>query len=186
MIDKLILYAKGFFRAFPCLIIVISILCSLIFQMNILLFFGIFKLVTDYLAHYLKYLTEYLYKLYGNDVIPILGLGKRPLGAKHCGCFVYENGDGLSKSFGMPSGHSISAMTTAMFWSMYIIENYPNNYKRTISLLVLNFTCLMVGVSRIYLGCHTVQHVIVGSIIGLLFGFVGYKIYKLIKSSLKI
>ena len=38
-------------------------------------------------------------------------------------CNLY-NLEGLSTSFGMPSGHSLLAMCTAVFWSLYIIDNF--------------------------------------------------------------
>ena len=145
------------------------------------MFFSIYSVFVDISGHYLKVITKFMYeRIFKKTKLPILGRGIRPDGAKYCSSFIFEdNLKGLSTSYGMPSGHSIIALMAAMFWSLYIIDNQPIK-KRWIGLLVLNFTCLTVAFSRIYLGCHTLQQVIVGGLIGCLFGYIGYKLYQML------
>ena len=78
----------------------------------------------------------------------------------------------------MPSGHSIIAMSTAVMLSCFIIENYPDTIHRKISLILLNVVVAMILDTRIYLGCHTIGQVAVGSIIGVILGFIGIKLFK--------
>ena len=180
IINKIVLYNKGLLRGFPCIITVAAVLAYSIFQIRVALYFGILNLIANILCHILKKSFTYLYKnIFKREYLPILGLGKRPNGAKNCSCFVDENtANKLSNTFGMPSGHCLSAVTTGVFWSLYIIDNYPNNNKRLLSLIILNVVCALVCISRIYLGCHTYRQVVVGSIIGAILGYYGYKIYK--------
>ena len=86
----------------------------------------------------------------------------------------------------MPSGHSLLAMFTAIFWSLYIINHYKNDNKRMMSLIVLNMSCVAVCLSRVYLNCHTIQQVIIGGIIGVGLGKLYYDNKDRIKSALNI
>lgn len=179
LLTKLYSYTVGCLRAFPCIVSLASLLFAVIFQNKVSLLFGIYFLILDILSGLFKGVVRSLYSFLGVETLPIIGAGKRPNGAKYCGCFIDENNlEGKSTSFGMPSGHSMLAIFTAVFWSLYILENYEDDYKRNISLLVLNVCCILVCLSRVYLNCHTIQQVIVGSIIGFILGNLGYKLYK--------
>jgi membrane-associated phospholipid phosphatase len=46
--------------------------------------------------------------------------------------------------------------------------------------ILLSAICIAIVVSRVLLGCHTVQQVIIGALIGLPLGYLGYKVYKYI------
>ena len=81
----------------------------------------------------------------------------------------------------MPSGHSIVAMTTSIFWSLYILDNFPDNFNRKISLLTLNSVGILICLSRILLNCHTLEQTIIGGIIGSILGRYGYKLWLYLK-----
>ena len=178
MINKLQTYLIGFLRASPVMIIIGSTICYILFQKKFGLYFSIYLLLVDIIGHYLKIISKkYLYN--GKVNLPIIGRGPRPKGAKFTGCFIDDNNlEGISKSYGMPSGHSIIAMSTAVMLSCFIIENYPDTIHRKISLILLNVVVAMILYSRIYLGCHTIGQVAVGSIIGVILGFIGIKLFK--------
>ena len=175
---KLLLYFKGCLRASPCLIVVGSALCYLLFQNNFGLYFTIFMLFIDVIAHLLKnFFKVYVYN--GKETIAFLGKGPRPKGAKFSGCFIDDSDlEGTSTSYGMPSGHAITVITTCVMISWYIIQKYPDTLHRKISLIVINLIGLCVLYSRLSFGCHSLNQVIVGSLFGLLFGFCGIKLFK--------
>ena len=173
-------YLKGFARAYPFFVPFFSFFFGIVFQNNLSIYFTFLVIIVDViLITSLKNISRYIYNLLNIDRLPILGLGKRPDGAKYCGCFIDENNiDKISTSFGMPSGHSIVAMTTCIFWSRYIMDNYPKSYKRDLSIFLLYSVSLFILFSRIWLGCHTIQQVIIGSFIGSFIGYEGYELYK--------
>jgi len=125
-----------------------------------------------------------IYNLIGKDTLPILGIGRRPLGAISCG----ELLDGKpSKSYGMPSGHSqiVWALTTYLLYKTILrIKNltYENKTHDIILCIWLVLSCILilcfgiyVSYSRVYIeGCHTLQQVIVGGVIGCVCGFLIY------------
>jgi membrane-associated phospholipid phosphatase len=165
-------------RAFPCTLSLYSFVAGLLFNKPAYIVFGIYTTLCDILiSHPLKLLSKTIYKALKTDTIPILGRGPRPEGAKYCGCFITEsNLEGTSKSFGMPSGHSITAVTTFAFWYLYFQEHTDDIKLRRRQQVILGIICASVILSRIYLGCHTVQQTIVGALIGAGLGVFGYKI----------
>ena len=166
-------------RAFPCTLSLYSFVGGLVFNNPTYIVFGIYITLCDMLiSHPLKLLSKTIYKALKTDTLPILGRGPRPEGAKHCGCFITEsNISGVSKSFGMPSGHSITAMSFFMFWYLYFQENTEDLKLRRRQQVILGIVCAAVILSRIYLGCHTIQHTIVGALIGAGLGVLGYKVF---------
>ena len=98
-------------RAFPCTLSLYSFVAGLLFNNPAYIVFGIYITLCDELISFpLKLLSKAIYGSLKKDIIPILGRGSRPEGAKYCGCFITEsNLEGVTKSFGMPSGHSITA-----------------------------------------------------------------------------
>ena len=103
----------------------------------------------------------------GNKTLPILGSGKRPKGAKNCG--VLKDGK-LSKSYGMPSGHAQSA---GFFMLFQLLNTNDFLYK-----ILIIFVSIWTMLSRVRLGCHTFQQIIIGGIIGAFIGYLTNYIYK--------
>lgn len=128
---------------------------------------------TGFVGYNLSEISNCFFKNYiskpliGNKKLPILGIGSRPKGAKNCGIL----SDGLiAKSYGMPSGHS----QAAGFFMMFQLLNTNNPLYR---FLIISIS-IWIMYSRIKLGCHTIQQVIIGGIIGIIFGYLTNYFYK--------
>jgi membrane-associated phospholipid phosphatase len=126
-----------------------------------------------------------IYKLSGKNELPLIGMGSRPKGANSCDLTI----DGKhASSFGMPSGHSQIIWTVGIYLLCRIINN--NYYKANdlgntmntlsimwlvISCTVIFFVMIYVSYSRVYIeGCHTIQQVIIGGLIGSAVGFIAF------------
>lgn len=142
-----------------------------------------------------------IYKLFGKSKLPFLGLGSRPNGAKSCK-FILD--DKIALSFGMPSGHSQLAWTVAIYFLFKIIYKFKNDKddkdktdNKAIIIMKYIWLCLscilLIGIasyisySRVYIeGCHTIQQVIVGGILGFVGGFLLYYFEDDLKQALKL
>ena len=122
-------------------------------------------------------ISKPIYKLLNISSLPILGLGERPNGASSCG-FILDNK--IAKSFGMPSGHSHIAWTVATYIIARLIVRLSSNKTTSknaviLSIILVLLSALYISYSRVYIeGCHTVQQVIVGGLLGILSGFFIY------------
>lgn len=174
-------YIIGTARAYP-LIVILSLLIGFFLTNNDnLLFLCITLVINDKFNGLLK---NYVFKpILGNTNNYILGLGKRPNGAKNCGYFIECNAK-PSITYGMPSGHSQSTL----FFSTYVILNLLNNdFNNRIKIIGITlFILISVGImySRVYLNCHTIQQVIIGGIIGIILGYLYYTNETKIKKSI--
>jgi membrane-associated phospholipid phosphatase len=129
----------------------------------------------------LKYISKSIYSLFNIETIPLLGIGKRPENATSCGTYL----DGLlSTTYGMPSGHSQIAWSVAIYFILKIIKNWYNNDKENKPITIIGYiwiilSCIIIlgiatyiSYSRVYIeGCHTIQQVIIGGILGCVMGF---------------
>jgi len=129
----------------------------------------------------LKYISKSIYLLFNIETIPLLGIGKRPENATSCGTYL----DGLlSTTYGMPSGHSQIAWSVAIYFILKIIKKWYNNDKDNKPITILGYMWLIlscifilgiatyISYSRVYIeGCHTIQQVIIGGILGSIMGF---------------
>lgn len=122
-----------------------------------------------YIIGFLKNICEYIMT---DKSYPYLGSGMRPPGAKNTGNFVDCNNN-TSDTYGMPSGHSLLIMMTTIFWSLYF--NKKKQYHKSILLMII---ASIIMYSRILLGCHTVQQVIIGGIFGCIIGIIADKYAK--------
>jgi membrane-associated phospholipid phosphatase len=142
----------------PIIALFINALFSIKFTIYLLIFgFG------------LNSLLKYIISLSHNPVI------FRPINRKYgCGIdpfAVVSNG----MEIGMPSGHSQIMSLIATFWTLYLFKT-NNKYKIWIMLLLLGMVGL-INWSRIAINCHTLLQVIVGNIIGIIFGIIGFIIF---------
>lgn len=79
-------------------------------------------------------------------------------------------------NWGMPSGHSQIITLTAIFWILYL---FNSNFKyKNIGILILFISIIIISYSRIYFNYHNLFQVIIGNIIGFIFGIIGYYLYK--------
>jgi len=135
-----------------------------------------------------------LYNLLGKKKIRFLGLGERPDGANSCS-FILDNKD--SKSFGMPSGHSQTAWTLVTYIIFKITYNFKNSNNSNnkdiknyiwfiVSCISLISISIYISYSRVYIeGCHTIQQVIIGALIGIGSGFLIFYYEDDIKKTIK-
>jgi dolichyldiphosphatase len=116
-----------------------------------------------------------------NNKWPILGYGTRPLNSKNSSQFGNINKSPHKHTYGMPSGHSQTALLFATFITLMITDYHSSSLsKYTQYILVSSLVVFTVSIlwSRIYLNCHTIQQVTLGSIIGGIIGYYGYYFMK--------
>tara|TARA_B100001758_G_scaffold207888_1_gene189234 strand:+ start:1485 stop:2006 length:522 start_codon:yes stop_codon:yes gene_type:complete len=129
----------------------------------------IFMVISNLVNGVLKY--KIAKPIMGDKNYPILGKGTRPKGAANCGIWKDPPGH-VTKSYGMPSGHSQEAWGFATYM---ILKNMSYGYALfDIRNVILSGLAIFIAYSRVYLNCHTVQQVIIGGMIGILFGSIGF------------
>ena len=106
-----------------------------------------------------------------DPVFPLLGSGLRPPGAKNCGLWSNE----AKPSYGMPSGHS---QLITFFLTSQLLDNSLTRPAKNL-LIPLSLYLLY---TRVELGCHTWQQVIVGALFGILSYFLVEKIWHSIEN----
>lgn len=132
-------------------------------------------------------IVQPIYKLLKTENLPLLGIGKRPPGATSC-TFTLDNIP--STSFGMPSGHSQLIWTIGTYLIYKLIDKWTKTTSASetkiqmqalgyiwiicITIFILSIM-VYVSYSRVYIeGCHTLQQVIIGGLLGILSGFLIY------------
>jgi membrane-associated phospholipid phosphatase len=156
-------YLLTILKILPVLIILIASLMFIktrnFFNFYIIIMLFIDTVINRHLKHFFKVdrMSDGLFNSY--DTIP---------------CDIVETN---SPSYAFPSGHSQSIFLLITFFSLFIVYDTSFTYKKGLILLMI---CLgiLVGYSRLYIKCHTLFQVIVGSCIGSLLGFLFYKLYK--------
>jgi membrane-associated phospholipid phosphatase len=156
---------------FQVIVICASIFYSIISQNIVGILYAIGAIVEIILNTSLKSLISTFF--------PNFTLFLRPNPPK-TGCGYFTDCTKVLKTYGMPSGHSQSAAVFAVFWTLYILNNYPTTIYTYFSIIGIIITSIMVLYSRIYIGCHNTAQVFVGSIIGLIYGIFLYKIVKML------
>lgn len=145
-------------RAYPRIILLLALLSN-----DIYLFFGI--LLGEQINRVLKYII--VKPSLGDKKYPIIGSGARPNGARNCGIWA-DNKNTQPKTYGMPSGHSNTALLFSTYKIMELIEKKSNN---TFLYLVYGLLALIIPYSRLYFKCHTIQQAIAGGIVGSIIGY---------------
>lgn len=167
MFKQPILYINETFRTLPFTILFFTCFISLLFNNTFSFVLFILLIIDNLLNKIFKYICKYF--------IPING--KRPKNATNCGCFIdLNNINKLATSYGMPSGHSQNIFFISTFLSLYFKSIY-----KTIGLYLI---AIYGGYLRIKMNCHTLYQVIIGSLLGILIGYIFYKIsiyYNLIR-----
>ena len=173
-------YAEGVARAWPVIIIIVPFLSYFLTNdIDLLLLSAMITLVDKFITPFLK---NYIFKnLMGTKNYPILGIGKRPKGAKDTGCFLTKKNE-ISNTYGMPSGHATSAWVFSIYTINVILNSSMNQTTKILGVFL--FIGLGIGImySRVKFRCHTIQQVILGGIFGSIFG----KLYYDNKNTIKI
>jgi len=190
-------------RTSPVLLTIIMILYAMMIPGFNSFYLVILVLFTNVYNAFLKYvIMKPLYKWSGNNNLFILGIGTRPEGAKSCQ-FVID--DKKATSFGMPSGHSQIAWTMGTYLICRLINRFIDNINQDsnqnnttnmatiildniwifISIGVILSIMIYISYSRVYIeGCHTIQQVCVGGIVGVVLGFLAFYFEDNIKNAI--
>lgn len=179
----LINYLDGLCRAYPIMVIVAFISFGVIFGVKLYLIFALL-LILESLANVFvwKPLCKTLWTRWPSLKM-IFGAGERPC-LDNCDCGNFSN-RGMTNNniaeYGMPSGHSQIAFSVATFWTLYLYQLSSSlSISFFISAFYLIVTSFLVAVSRIIIACHTVGQVMVGSVLGLMMGFINYGLVSVI------
>lgn len=142
--------------ALPVYVLISSLLAGIIFQDNRALVFFIVLCINCMLNMLLKYI------LWESDEN-----AKRPPGGS-----VEKCGD----KYGNPSGHSQFVWFFSTFWILYIGHSnvFSNNTANVLSYISLVLIAILVCSSRIYLNCHNTHQVLLGSVVGIIFGIIAF------------
>ncbi len=156
---------------YPIVITFASIFYSMISQNLVGIYFAFGNIILGFIANtYFKQLIKYFYPKYK----PFL----RPNPPK-IGCGEFPNYEFHPiHSYGMPSGHAQMATLAATFWIFYLLNLRSLNMITYIAIFILIFLAFMVSYSRVYIGCHNMLQVLVGSFIGFLLGILLYIIWR--------
>ena len=155
---------------------------------------GIFSFINIIINLIIKSFFKRLYGYLKVKRLPILGIGERPSGICNnnmdYGYFNEYLNIKEAKMFGMPSGHSQSAWFMFTFLVLYLIDKYKSSksgyqlklIKKWImyTIIFLLMITIFISYSRVKVNCHTKEQVILGGILGIIFGFIFYKISKII------
>ena len=174
---------EGFERGYP-LIILFSIFLS--YFMTHKIDFLIFAIILGLSSLLNQLLKEFVFKpIMDTNEFPIIGKGTRPSGAKDCSDFI-DPDNRISSSYGMPSGHAQTSALFAVFMILMIINERYSGKLKILKCSVILIITFMIIISRVHFGCHTIQQVTVGGIIGSIIGYIGFMNLRSIKYYLKI
>lgn len=163
------MYIYRVLQASPVLIYFANIFSFIITGEKVYLYF-MFGLLFFYslITPYLKVVAQH----YFGDV----EVFKRPNPPQEgCGTFADVTLPG-SKSFGMPSGHAACSTFSAIFWTLYLLDD-PTRIA-TLEIIVIWLLSFAVLWHRVATGCHNILQVSVGGLYGLLTGYLYYNLLK--------
>ena len=138
-------YIENILRAWPPIIITFMVLLTLI---TTKVEHMLFLIVIIFSENFNTFIKESVFKpLIKGKNIPILGTGTRPEGAINCAPFLSAKGDIKPKSYGMPSGHSQTAVLFAVYFILDILYGnlgeYKTNNEKMIGVTGLSIICLL-------------------------------------------
>lgn len=180
--DTFIIFAQTSPHFFP----IYSILFGLLGTNLYLIILGCLLYSNAVFNKILKKIFKHMYETLNMDSLPLLGKGIRPKGAINCGSMpTLKSYTKLSKSYGMPSGHSQTVWFLYGFALLYLIKKFRNNtfpFKHQILNILLLYTSiilfLVIGIyisrTRVIKGCHTINQVVFGGLIGFILGCIGF------------
>ena len=119
-------------------------------------------------ADVLNYIIKHyiLQPIMKDKTYPIIGSGKRPDGATGTGIFT---SDKPSSTYGMPSGHAqgVSVFSTYLITNKIMKSSFSKYIKIVLSLILVAFALLVMYGRVILTKAHTIQQVIIGSLVGI-------------------
>jgi membrane-associated phospholipid phosphatase len=107
---------------------------------------------------------------------------KRPSGVGiGDGCGIYSQCSNLKQTWGMPSGHAQMMAIFATFWIAYLVNNFEMTPGVIVSIIIILLISLLVIWSRLYIKCHNLLQVTVGTSLGIPLGYLLFYIYTVIR-----
>ena len=161
-------------RAAPAFVFTTSIVLFVFTRLDIYLILSIVITLGEFVNKFLKH--NIFKPIMKNKNWPIIGYGTRPNDSKNSSQFGDINKPPNKGSYGMPSGHSQTTVTFAVFLILTVLNYHSELSENTQNYIILFtiFFTLSVLWSRLYLKCHTIQQVLIGSIFGVVIGYYGY------------
>ena len=166
-------------RGYPMIIIIIVLGHFIGTKNPESLYLLVWLIIVERINQLFKLIVKYIF---GKKDIPLLGRGERPEEAKNCG---YIANGKKPTSYGMPSGHS----HTAAFFSVYsilVINSHPISEGMKTSLaIILTALAFWIMYSRTIFKCHTIQQVLMGGILGSIFGVIAFNFKNIVLQKIK-
>jgi membrane-associated phospholipid phosphatase len=97
------------------------------------------------------------------------------------GCGIYGQCANFKQTWGMPSGHAQMMAIFATFWIAYLVTYFEMTAVVIVSIIIILIISILVIWSRLYIRCHNLLQVTVGSILGVPLGYLLFYIYTLIQ-----
>lgn len=109
---------------------------------------------------------------------------KRPEGARDCNMF--NSGGDYSNDSGLLSSHTFLISTLMFYFVFKFTNNFKHgmNYKQYILVGLLLLWNVLVAITRIRLGCHKQHQTIIGSVFGIIWGYLLYMVIEMIKNKI--
>lgn len=170
-----------FLQTYPIILPIYTLIISFLLNNMQWFFFACCSLITLLLVPIWKYVFRLFYEFIGRKSLPLLGSGSRPSGKYDCSGFTYcSSGLATNISYGMPSGHSLVSWMISTYLILYVMMiEYDNMYFYLIlKVIILILLAICVSGSRYINGYHTIQQIIVGTLIGIGMGFMFFYIMK--------
>jgi hypothetical protein len=155
---------EQFTMAAPLLITFTAFIIPLFTGLKMDFNFFILLSVADVLNYIIKhYIVQPIMK---DKTYPIIGHGKRPDGATSTGIFFTNK---PTTTYGMPSGHAqgVSVFSTYLITNKIMKSTFSKYIKLFLSLILATFAILVMYGRVILTKAHTIQQVIVGSLVGI-------------------
>lgn len=131
----------------------------------------IFYIVISILINFI--LKEYIFRpIMNNNTYKFIGSGIRPDATRNCTNLLDNNI--LISMYGMPSGHSQTLLLICTLLFLKILNEKYSLNKKIIKCLVLFIVTGFLIYERLYYNCHTYQQIIIGGLIGIILGIIGF------------
>lgn len=160
---------------FPLVTVISSAVISGATRSKPFIFFTIGAIISDLLNHLEKS---------GMKLVTQNRLFLRPNPPEHgCGYFPKLNSTTDSKNlkvqYGFPSGHAQFSGLSAVFWTLYLLRDTKKipKRKKVVLISVIWLLAFSISFNRVCIGCHNLFQITTGFVIGIVYGFILYKIY---------